>query len=65
MTGKPAHPRDLAKDLRTLRDRGLTMTQAAAELGMSRSTAYRILAEASSHRYHATWPRPRRKRATS
>lgn len=35
-----------ARDLRILRGRGLSMAEAAARLGISRATAYRILAEA-------------------
>ncbi len=43
MLARPAYPADYAEDLRILRGRGLTIDQAAAELGISRATAYRLL----------------------
>lgn len=51
MAGKPAHPRAeaLAK-LKLLRARhGLSVTDAAKALGMSRATAYRILEAGTYH----------------
>lgn len=45
MAGKRAYGTDYLDDLRTYRARGYTVTQAAAALGISRRTAYRLLAE--------------------
>lgn len=43
--GGARHDRDLVRDIRILRGRGLTMAQVAERLGISRATAYRILKE--------------------
>lgn len=46
MTGRPAYDRaSYRQDLKALRRRGKTTAEAAAALGMSRATAYRILGE--------------------
>lgn len=47
MAGRPSHPRgrQVLEDYRTLKARGLTMSAIAQQLGMSRATLYRILAE--------------------
>lgn len=37
-------------DLKTLRERGMTIAEAASELGMSERTAYRVLAQGRASR---------------
>lgn len=48
MTGRPAYDRETyAEDIKALRTRGLTIRDVARQLGISQSTAYRILAAAA------------------
>ncbi len=46
MSGRPAYDRSTYRqDLKALRRRGLSLTEAASRLGMSRATAYRIVGD--------------------